>query len=221
MKNVILLKKILFVAIPALAAVILFFVNINKGMVLTASAIGIMVFFKLYHEDNSVFSPAVRAGWALIIFSVFMGIMSVSHNLWALIAASLACIIIYMFSSLLTEKFGLEDFADNGTNNVSFLTLFFIFFVVFNYTTPKYEEYSEQMEAEYARSEFEKIGKIEKETYGGNTYFMVTTEKGEIIGVDARKYPEIRHAAKGDEIKYTLDRTQKNGLNKVYKLMIR
>ena len=129
------------------------------------------------------------------------------------------CILTYLFATVITDRLGLERC--DGPNSVVFWILFFAFIVACFSFGDYIKENEKKLSEEYARSEFIEIEKIEKEIYGGNTYFMVTTEEGEIIGVDALKYPEIRHAVKGDKIKYTVDNFCDNRLKKVYLLEIR
>lgn len=217
MKNVILLKKILFVAIPAVISLIL--AICFPGAIYLGGIIAVIAFIRLGMAIEPIEDAFVRVGWALIMFSEFMLCMFISDSLWSLIIASILCILTYSFATVITNLMGLERC--DGTNSVTFWILFFAFLIACFSFGDYLKEKDEKLSDEYAKSEFVKIEKIEKETYGGNTYFMVTTEKGELIGVDARKYPEIRHAAKGDEIKYTLDNFYNNGLKKVYKLMIR
>lgn len=217
MKNVILLKKILFVAIPAVISLIL--AICFPGAIYLGGIIAVIAFIRLGMAIEPIEDAFVRVGWALIMFSEFMLCMFISDSLWSLIIASVLCILTYSFATVITNLMGLERC--DGTNSVTFWILFFAFLIACFSFGDYLKEKDEKLSDEYAKSEFVKIEKIEKETYGGNTYFMVTTEKGELIGVDARKYPEIRHAAKGDEIKYTLDNFYNNGLKKVYKLMIR
>lgn len=64
------------------------------------------------------------------------------------------------------------------------------------------------MEAEYAKTEFVGIKSVTKEIYRGNTYYVVVTESGEIFGVDARKYPEIRTANEQTRLSMSLTITK-------------
>lgn len=217
MKNRILLKKILFVAVPAVISLIL--AICFPGAIYLGGIIAVIAFIRLKEANEPIEDAYVRVGWALIMFSEFMLCMCISDNLWSLIIASVLCILTYSFATVITDRMGLERC--DGANSVTFWILFFAFLIACFSFGDYMKENDKKLRQEYARSEFVKIEKIEKETYGGNTYFMVTTEKGEIIGVDARKYPEIRYATKGDEIKYTLDNFCDDGLKKVYKLMIR
>ena len=79
----------------------------------------------------------------------------------------------------------------------------------------------EKMEAEYAKTEFVGIKSVTKEIYQGNTYYVVVTESGEIFGVDARKYPEIRTANEQNKVKYVIDDYKVNGLQKPFKLELK
>ena len=79
----------------------------------------------------------------------------------------------------------------------------------------------EKMEAEYAKTEFVGIKSVTKEIYRGNTYYVVVTESGEIFGVDARKYPEIRTANEQNKVKYVIDDYKVNGLQKPFKLELK
>ena len=97
-----------------------------------------------------------------------------------------------------------------------FLSLLFLVSLVEN--DMKKEE---KLEAEYAKTEFVGIKSVTKEIYRGNTYYVVITESGEIFGVDARKYPEIRTANEQNKVRYVFDSYKVNGLQKTFKLELK
>ena len=213
-----LLKKRLFVTIPAIVFICLAIISLKIGGIIAAIVIGLIAFFKLDNDYEPIEDAKIRTGWALIMASEFLLCRMISDSPWLLVIASVICILTYTYAPVITDRLGLERC--DGPNTPQFWLVFFACYVAAYSFFYFIETSDNKLDEKFARSKFVEIVNIEKETYDGNTYYVVTTEKGELVGVDARRFPEIRKAQKGQKIKYTFDIFYNDGMKRLYKLEI-
>ncbi len=217
-------KYLLFVFSSLVVAGSLSLININNGSVLFLGLIiAVAAYIKLSIDEYQIKDIFIKAGWSMIIYSIFVLCMSFPFsNEWWIVAAGVCITSVYTFIPILTKKMELDYFKYGcGRNGIKFWILFFLslfFLVVIADSEAKKEE---KMEAEYAKAAFVGIESVSKEIYRGNTYYVVVTESGDIFGVDARKYPEIRTANEQSEVKYVIDSYKVNGLQKPFKLELK
>lgn len=201
-----LVKNLLFVGIPAVVIVILILSSLavcNGAGIIMGLGVGIITFFKLTFSDTN-YKPWVRAGWALIMAVIFMAAM-MTQNIWIIVMGVVVCLLTYTFIQYLTIWMNLQYIYDEETNGCVFWIIFFIVTVGGWYLIDKMEEDYRRLGAEFEQAEFVDIHSIAVEIYNHNTYYVVTTEDGNVIGVDARKFPEIRSASSDNKIRYVVD----------------
>ncbi len=222
MKNI-LFKEICFAAVSIVAAGILSLISANASVMLLGFIIAVITYIKLSIDEYEIESTLVKIGWAMITYSIFVLCMLFPFgNVCRIIAAGTIIMLVYTFSSVLTQKMKLDYFGyDCGRNGIKFWTAFFLSLLSLVSLVENDTKKEEKMEAEYAKTEFVGIKSVTKEIYRGNTYYVVVTESGEIFGVDARKYPEIRTANEQNKVKYVIDDYKVNGLQKPFKLELK
>lgn len=217
------LFRICFAAISVVVAGILSLVSANTSVMLLGFVIAVITYIRLSIDEYEIESTLVKIGWAMIMYSIFVLCMLFPFgNVCRIIAAGTIIMLVYTFSSVLTQKMKLDYFGyDCGRNGIKFWMAFFLSLLFLVSLVENDMKKEEKLEAEYAKTEFVGIKSVTKEIYRGNTYYVVITESGEIFGVDARKYPEIRTANEQNKVRYVFDSYKVNGLQKPFKLELK
>lgn len=218
----ILFKEICFAAISVVVAGVLSLINANASVMLLGFIIAVITYIKLSMDEYEIESIPVKIGWATITYSIFVLCMLFPFDqAWWIIITGAVITLVYTYIPILTKKMGLCFSYDCGRNGIKFWLIFFLIMFFLLALVESEMKKEEKMEAEYAKTEFVGIKSVTKEIYQGNTYYVVVTESGEIFGVDARKYPEIRTANEQNKVKYVIDDYKVNGLQKSFKLELK
>ena len=127
MKNI-LFKEICFAAVSIVAAGILSLINANASVMLLGFIIAVITYIKLSIDEYEIESTLVKIGWAMITYSIFVLCMLFPFgNVCRIIAAGTIIMLVYTFSSVLTQKMKLDYFGyDCGRNGIKFWTAFFL-----------------------------------------------------------------------------------------------
>lgn len=216
-------RKKVFAITSAIIALLLTGINIsNTDIIIAGWLMVVIAYIKLRFDDCEIWDTGIRCGLSFTMLSAFLFISSLSDSVTALIFASVVCTLIYVFGTYILDAINLRKANEFvGCNSFYFWPIYFTFVVVFVYSSDLESKYQKEYEKEYETAIYIGIEKIEKETYNGNTYFMVTTENGDFFGVNPRVYPEIRTASDENKIKYVLEKYHQDNILIVHKLELK
>ncbi len=202
--------KYLFALLALVMAVYVILIFEYSYVMWVAVIIGVITFISLLMSHQEINDFFVRLGWALIIFALFILISNVvvfdingiRTNIFGLILAAFVCSALFSFCTYLSYLLKLKsNFHKNiGLNGVlGWLYFYLIFFSIYSI-----REYQKVDDFKFSKCQFVGIEKWDKEIYKGNTYYVIITTRGDMIGVPLDKYPEIRKITPNTKIKYLI-----------------